>query len=259
MTASTGAPELVVQGSMAKITLRRPAQRNRLQSDDLHALLRHFAQVEADAAVRVLLITSSTQGQPRPVFCAGYEVGGFDDTVHDPQLFARVADTLECLRPVTLAAVNGSVYGGATDLVLACDLRVGLAGCEWRMPALALGLHYYPTGLRRYVARLGLPLAQRAFLSAQALGFDQLQVGGVLQWVLSAAEFDEHVQNLVRQVCALAPLAAQATKQSLLEVAAGQFDLVRLHQREAITLASADFAEGRTAFAERRAPVFRGQ
>ena len=258
MTPRTGVPELIVAGSVATITLCRPAQRNRLQTEDLHALMRQFRQVEADLAVRVLVITSITVGQPRPVFCAGYDVGGFDTAAHDPQLFERVADTLEHLRPITLAAVNGSVFGGATDLVLACDLRVGLAGCEWRMPAAALGLHYYPTGLRRYVTRLGLALAQRAFLTAQTLGFDQLQAAGGLQWVLADEAFEGYLQALVHQVAALAPLAAQATKQSLLELAAGHTDLKLLREREASTLASADFAEGRAAFAERRPPVFRG-
>lgn len=259
MTPRTGSPELIVEGGVATITLCRPAQRNRLQAEDLHTLMRHFAQVEADAAVRVLVVTSITVGQPRPVFCAGYDVGGFESATHDPLLFERVADTLEHLRPITLAAVNGSVFGGATDLVLACDLRVGLAGCEWRMPAAALGMHYYPTGLRRYVARLGLSLAQRAFLTAQTLGFEQLQAAGAFQSVVPAAEFEGHVQALIQQVATLAPLAAQATKQSLLELAAGHFDLKLLRQREASTLASADFAEGRAAFAERRAPIFRGQ
>src|SRR5450830_382903 len=99
MTPRTGLPELIVAGSVATITLCRPAQRNRLQTEDLHALMRHFALVEADPAVRVLVITSITDGQPRPVFCAGYDVGGFDNAAHDPQLFERVADTLEHLRP----------------------------------------------------------------------------------------------------------------------------------------------------------------
>jgi enoyl-CoA hydratase/carnithine racemase len=53
-----------------------------------------------------------------------------------------VPETLARARPVTICALNGSVYGGATDVVLACDLRIGLQGLEWRMPATALGLHY---------------------------------------------------------------------------------------------------------------------
>jgi enoyl-CoA hydratase/carnithine racemase len=61
---------------------------------------------------------------------------------------------------------------------------------------------------------------------------------------------------LVSEVAALAPSATQATKQSLNEIALGQFDLVTLQQREAVSLASADFAEGRLAFAERRVARF---
>lgn len=163
-------PLLSVQGSVATITLNRPAHRNRLERADLHALLRHFAHIDADPSIRVLKLSANTQGQPRPVFCAGFHIGSFDSDTEDQGLFERVADALAMLRPVTVCALNGSVYGGATDLMLACDLCVALAGIEFRMPAAALGLHYYPSGLQRYVARLGLSGAKRAFLSARHPG-----------------------------------------------------------------------------------------
>ena len=67
------------------------------------------------------------------------------------------------------------------------------------------------------------------------------------------------VSALVNDVTALAPLAAQATKRSLNEIAAGSFDEARLREREALTLSSADFAEGRAAMAGKRKPCFLGR
>ncbi|MEY4751791.1 MAG: hypothetical protein RIQ60_4005 [Pseudomonadota bacterium] len=252
-------PLLSLAECVATIRLRRPAQRNRLHDADLHALLAMFEQLDADLRVRVVVLSADTTGQRRPVFCAGYHVGGFDHEDHDPRLFERVADGLERLRPLTVCALNGSVYGGATDLVLACDLRVALAGSEWRMPAAALGLHYYPGGLRRYVSRLGLDGAKQAFLTGQALAVDSQALRGVFAAIEPAERFDDAVDARVRAVAALAPLAAQATKQSLNEIAAGPFDLDRLRAREAMSIASADFAEGRAAMAEKRAPRFEGR
>ena len=72
---------------------------------------------------------------------------------------------LEMARPVTVAALHGGVYGGATDLALACDFRVGAHGIDMFMPAARLGLHYYRSGLERYVSRLGLDNAKRLFLT----------------------------------------------------------------------------------------------
>lgn len=257
-----GPPRLQIDTAahIATLTLRRPARRNSLTDEDLHALLAAIAQVNAEPSVRVLVLQAETGGQPRPVFSAGYHVGGFERGDHGPQLFERVPDALERARPLTLCAMNGSVYGGATDLVLACDLRIALAGTELRMPACQLGLHYYPSGLRRYVNRLGLNLAKRAFFAGQALPVQLLaDAAQLFEQVVDAAQFEAAVQDLATRLAGLAPLAAQATKQSLNEIAAGRYDEVLLREREAMSMASADFAEGRAAFAARRPPHFSGR
>lgn len=253
------APRLSVDGCVATVTLNRPAHRNRLEAGDLNTLLDQFERVNADPAIRVLVLTALTQGQGRPVFCAGYHIGSFDDQDSDPRLFERVANALAALRPVTVCALNGSVYGGATDLMLACDLVIGLTGIEFRMPATALGLHYYPAGLQRYVARLGLSGAKRAFLSARPFTAEMLWQAGCLEALVAPEDFDATVNQLVKELVALAPLAVQATKQSLNEIAAGVTDLAAMRAREALTSASADFAEGRQAFQEKRLPRFSGR
>lgn len=257
-----GPPRLEVAEGVARVCLQRPAQRNSLHDEDLLRLLEIFAHLDADPTVRVLVLTAETgelAAGRRPVFCAGYHVGGFDSAAHDPHLFERVPDALERLRPLTVCALNGSVYGGATDLVLACDLRVALAGSEFRMPAAALGLHYYPGGLRRYVSRLGLQGAKQAFLTAKALPVESPALCGLFEAIAPADAFDATVATLVQGMAALAPLAAQATKQSLNEIASGDFNLPRLRGRESLTTASSDFAEGRAAMAARRTPRFTGR
>jgi enoyl-CoA hydratase/carnithine racemase len=151
------------------------------------------------------------------------------------------------------------VYGGATDVVLACDLRIGLQGIEWRMPATALGLHYYPSGLQRYVSRFGLAGAKRAFLTARPFSAKQLNAMGLFEALVTAEEWTETLLALVQDILALAPLAVQETKKSLREIETGQADVALLRERELMTSRSADFAEGRAAFAERRKPVFVGR
>lgn len=257
--ANDDLPSLQVEGGIAAIRLRRPGKRNTLRDADLRWLLETFAALDANDDVRVLVLGADTQGQARPVYCAGYDIGGFDGTDHDPRLFEQAVDALAALRPVTLCALGGSVYGGATDIVLACDLRVALAGCEFRMPASALGFHYYPSGLRRFVSQLGVAGAKRAFLSAEALKFEDLQAYGVFHQLVAADAFDATVQSLAQQVASLAPLAVQAVKRSIDEVGRADGDDTRMRERERRTLASADFAEGKAAFAARRAPRFTGR
>lgn len=253
------APLLHITDGVATITLNRPAQRNRLENDDLSVLLQHFVQINNDMSVRAVVLTANTSGQPKPVFCAGYDIGGFNDADHGSTAFEKVPEALAQLRPITICALNGNVYGGATDLVLACDLRLALTGIEWRMPAAALGLHYYPSGLQRYVSHFGIAAAKRAFLTARFFSSTDLQALGLFESFSSTVNFPMHLQTLVNDVCALAPLAAQAMKRSLNEIAAGHYDEDVLREREISSSRTEDFAEGLKAFADRRKPLFKGR
>ncbi|MFY9514440.1 MAG: enoyl-CoA hydratase/isomerase family protein, partial [Rubrivivax sp.] len=163
-TSAAGVPTLTVAADgVATLRLNRPQHLNRLHREDLQALQQLFAALQNDGSVRALVLTGGGR-----VFCAGFHLGELDGP-DDPRLFEHVVDALEALPMPTIARFNGSVYGGATDLALACDFRVGVTGMELRMPAAALGLHYYPSGLQRYVSRLGLPAAKRLFLLAETV------------------------------------------------------------------------------------------
>ena len=250
-------PRLVLDGPIARITLCRPAHRNRLHNEDLAVLMRHFEQIDSDTSIRVAVITGEVLAE-RPVFSAGYHIGEYDGR-RPAMPFEEVPNALERLRPVTICALNGSVYGGATDLVLACDFAIAAEGIEMRMPAAALGIHYYPGGLSRYVSRLGIANAKRAFLTAEAFGDQRLLEIGYVHELVPAARLAERVDALAAHIAGLAPLSVQAIKQSLNEIARGDFDRERLLARELDSMATDDFAEARAAFAEKRQPVWKGR
>lgn len=252
-------PRLWIDAGLAVITLNRPAHRNRLEDGDLRTLLAHFDRIHQDHAIRACVITANTEAQPKPVFCAGYHIGSFDAPHADTPSFEVVVDALAALRPVTVCALNGSVYGGATDLFLACDLRLALQGTELRMPAAALGLHYYPSGLQRYVAHFGASLAKQLFLTARPISAELLVAHGVASGPFAPDQFALELDLLVKDILALAPLAAAGTKRSINEISLGRHDDATLREREAMTLRSSDFEEGRNAFKQRRPAVFVGR
>jgi enoyl-CoA hydratase/carnithine racemase len=252
-------PSLHIAAGVATLTLNRPAQRNRLENADLSTLLQQLDAINQDASVRVMVLTANTSGQPKPVFCAGYDIGGFKDNAQGSTAFEKIPVALAAMRPVTVCALNGSVYGGATDIVLACDVRIGLQGIEWRMPATAIGLHYYPSGLARYIQRMGLAATQRAFLTARPFAWQQLEKLGLFEDFVQTTEWQAALNELIQDIISLAPLAAEETKKSINEIATGVAQEATLRARVDRTSLSEDFAEGRAAFAERRQPVFRGQ
>ncbi len=253
-----GTPLLDITGAVAILTLRRPSQRNSLTDDDLNTLLTHFEIINRNASVHVVVLRADTTAQKQAVFSAGYNVSGFDNDPMAPLFFEKIPEAIERLRPVTICALNGSVYGGATDLVLACDFTVAQRGYTWRMPAAALGLHYYPSGLRRYVSRFGLQACKRAFLLGQSMPYEDLEALGIFEALVDEQAFEGKVQSLVDALSQMAPLALVSTKKSLNEIAAGMYNEPALKERSRQSVHSQDFAEGRAAFAERRAPKFTG-
>lgn len=270
----SGPPVLHLHEGRATLTLNRPAHHNRLHAEDLRLLQRHFDALAADPTVRLLVLTGAGRS-----FCSGFHLGDFDDAgdageaaaragsqtagsatpLAGPQLFEQTVDALEALAVPTICRFNGAVYGGATDLALACDFRVGITGMTLRMPAARLGLHYYPSGLQRYVSRLGLATAKRLFLLAEDVPADQLLALGYLDRLVDAAGLDAEVQAIADALAAGAPLALRGMKASLNEIARGEFHRPTLREREARCAASADMAEGKAAFAEKRRPQFSGR
>lgn len=250
-----GPPRLDRADGRATITLNRPAHHNRLHVEDLLALQDHCRTLAADASLRVVVLQATGTS-----FCAGFHLGELDaDAAAGPQLFEQTVDAVEALPVPTVCRLQGGVFGGATDLALACDFRIGVHGMVLRMPAARIGLHYYPSGLRRYVSRLGVSAAKRLFLLAETLPADELQRIGYLDRCVAAEHLDAEVQQIVDALLAGAPLALRGMKTSLDEIARGEFDLDRVREREAACAASKDLREGQTALAQKRPPVFRGR
>ncbi|HEY8622272.1 MAG TPA: enoyl-CoA hydratase/isomerase family protein, partial [Casimicrobiaceae bacterium] len=166
-------PALDVAHPVATLTLRRPENANRLEPDDLEAVVAHVATVNREPGILVLQIRGEGS-----YFCSGYDISRLGAQAGNPMGVENMANAVEAARPVTIAIVHGGAYGGGTDLALACDFRIGTHAAEMFMPAARLGLHYYRGGLERYVTRLGLDTAKRLFMTAERIDAQAMRACG---------------------------------------------------------------------------------
>ena len=250
-------PLLDVVGARATVRLNRPKHLNRLQPDDLDALVKLFDRIEGDSAIRVLVLTGTGRA-----FSSGYDLGSIAERAANAQeqtagsAFELVVNRLEDLAVPTICRINGGVYGGSTDLALACDFRIGVDSCEMFMPAARLGLHYYKSGIRRYVSRLGLDNAKRLFLTAERIGAPEMLRIGYLTAMAAPETLDEEVDKLAAVLAANAPLAMAGMKRAINEFARGALDEDAADRRHRDSMRSAEINEGIRAFAEKRPPKF---
>src|SRR5881392_2086511 len=256
--ATASPPVLEILGARATIRLNRPKHLNRLQAEDLGELLKLFDRIEADPAIRVLVLTGTGRA-----FSAGYDLNSVADRATSAtaqpsagSAFEAVVDRLEDLGVPTICRLNGGVYGGSTDLALACDFRIGVDTCEMFMPAARLGLHYYKSGIARYVSRLGTDSAKRLFLTAEKIGAAEMLRIGYLTAMVPVEALDREVDRLAGILAGNAPLAMRGMKRTINEFARGRLDEEAADRRHRDSMRSAEIKEGVKAFAEKRPPKF---
>lgn len=253
-------PTLAMDGAIATIQLNRPRQANRIEHGDLDVLHQHVKQITENAAIRAVILTGVGKH-----FSAGYDLTSILSTVEeDPTLefatnpFGLMVDAFESLPQPVICALNGGVYGGATDLALACDLRLGVPHTKMFMPAAGLGLHYYLSGMKRYVSRLGFNTAKRLFLFAESMDATQMLHTGFLDRIVAAEDLETEAQKTAQSVASMAPLAIQGMKQALNSLAHGELDPDLFAKTETMCLRSNDIREGVNAWREKRSADFKG-
>lgn len=251
---------LSIDGPRATITLNNPAKHNRLDTEGLGKLRAAVEKADADPNVRVTILT----GAGEKSFCSGYDLGSIPSgkgarPSEGNDSFETVMDRLEAMRMPTLCALNGGVYGGATDMALACDFRLGVKGMRFFMPAARFGLHYYPSGLRRYTQKVSPSFAKRAFLLSEDFTDEDLLRVGYLDWLVERADFKTQVDATAAKLAGLAPLSMSNMKRAIEQFAQAEPDIPRIRDGIRECQTSEDLREGLSALREKRTPAFKGR
>ncbi len=257
-------PRVIVEdrGPVRILTLDNPAKRNALDFGSLAELSQACAAAGRDQ-VRCLVI----RGAGDQAFSAGFDLDAMDAGDGDrPDLAVeRAMEALEAVPCPTVAFLNGSAFGGGCELAATCDLRVARAGVSLGMPPARLGVVYAAAGLRRFLALVGPSRTREMFFTGRPVEAEQALTWGLVNRVEPAERAEAEVLALAEQISQNAPLAVQGMKRILRLLEAsherGLTEPERLEISDLRTRAfeSADLAEGRAAFAERRPPRFRGE
>jgi enoyl-CoA hydratase/carnithine racemase len=203
----------VDEPGVAVLRLQRPKSRNAINTQMLVEILEHLAVARADAAVRVLLISSSDHMGLSAGADVKEELDG-EGHVRRMQLFADVYDQLVAFPKPTVAACHGDVVGGGAEVAIACDMRVGGSNLRMRFPGAALGV---PVGPARLVTLCGLAAAKYLLLSSRTVGADEALRLGLVNRVAPAAATEDSALELASQVTSHPPEAVARLKRMLHE------------------------------------------
>jgi enoyl-CoA hydratase/carnithine racemase len=246
---------------IARVSLNRPSVKNAVTLAMWRELAEIFSRVAADRDLRAVILAGKGKD-----FSVGADISEFDKIRNDKQQSAEYevavdacSDAIAALGKPVVAAISGYCLGGGCHLALACDFRFADRSAILGIPAAKLSIVYGIHSVQRLWALVGVANAKRILYTGDRYPAEQAISMGLVDEihddVVLAAE------QSVERLAANAPLSIAGAKFMLngLAMGAGALDVAAARRLIDAASDSEDFKEGRRAFAEKRAPRFRGE
>ena len=251
------------EGGVGYLIFNNPERHNAV-SLDMWAATSHILDGFADDdEVRVVVLT----GAGGKAFVSGADISKFGSERATQEGVAaynaateRMAVTLYEFPKPTIAMIRGYCIGGGLGIAACCDLRIATANSRFAIPAAKLGLGYDYPGLKRLIDIVGPSFAKEIFYTARQFDAEEARLMGLVNCVVPEAELESYVKNYTDTISANAPMTIATAKFIANEVVKDESkrNIARCSEMVKACFASKDYIEGRTAFMEKRKPVFTG-
>lgn len=245
--------------AVAAVTINRPEKLNAVTEDMSKALVKVAAWANTEDEVRAIILT----GAGDRAFCAGSDIASLDRYATPWEFRNRsdYCDALRSLRKPLIAAVNGYAFGGGLEAALTCDIRLASSTASFAASEIKLGW-VGGGGVSSHLAHaIGASNAAMMILTGDPISADQASSWGLVSELHEPAELLGAAERLAETIALRAPIAAQTGKANLRAAFNMPHDEAMRYERDlqTIAFASEDAAEGRRAFAEKRAGRFQGR
>lgn len=246
-----------VADHVATITLNRPAKLNALTPEMAAALIAAVGECNTSDAVRCVIIT----GAGEKAFSAGSDITTLDGyaTPWDFRNRDDYCDALRACRKPVVAAVNGYALGGGLETAMAADIRIASTNARFAAPEIKLGWIGGGGMAAGLTYSMGPSNAALMLLTGDMIGAEKALAWGLVSEVVAPGALLARAQEIAATIASRAPIAAETAKLNLRAAHTMPWDKAIEYERDlqAICFATNDAKEGRAAFAEKRAPVFR--
>ena len=251
------------EGGVGFVIFNNPERHNAVSLEMWEATKHILDGFAADKDVRVVVLT----GAGGKAFVSGADISKFGSeraTLEAQRAYsvrseAAYGSIYDFPKP-TIAMIRGYCIGGGLGLATCCDLRICSDDARFAVPAAKLGLGYGYAGLKRLTDIVGPAFAKEIFYTARQFDAQEAQAMGLVNRVVRPADLESAVKTITDMICANAPLTIKAVKFAVAEAFEDESkrDPARMTEMVEACFKSRDYTEGRTAFMEKRKPVFTG-
>ncbi len=259
---SSGAIRTETDGAIGWLTFDNPARRNAMTVAMWAGVSDALAGFAADPAVRLVVM----RGAGQDAFVSGADISEFEKERADAAAQARYGEVSEGAwnamarfeKPL-IAMIRGWCMGGGLAVAMKADIRIASDDSRFGIPAARLGLAYSGGPVRDLVNLVGPSEAKAILFTAKRMDAPEALRLGLINEVVAVGALEARTRELAGVIAANAPLTLRAAKEAVDQIAQDRADPDRMAAVAATCFDSADYAEGRAAFLQKRPPAFTGR